>query len=334
MIPTLATCAAGALGAAAAVALGLPMPLIVGPAVAVAAGGLAGLPLTPHPRLREAVFLLLGIGIGAGVTPEALRAAATWPAAFAALPLMLVVMMAAGRALLTRSFGFDGRSALLASTPGHLSFVFALGESLSLPADRILLVQSIRLLMLTLLVPFAATLAGVDTSPGASDTAPMAPLELAALLVLALLLSPVLARLKVPAPLMMAGLGVSALAHAGGWATGGLHPVLNTPALIIVGALMGSRFAGVRLRDLIRYGAAGLCSTTLAAALALIGAVVLAPITGITVLHLLVALAPGGLQTMVIIGAAIGANPAFLAAMHVARLVILSGLIPLWVRRP
>lgn len=334
MIPTLATCAVGALGAAAAVVLGLPMPLIVGPAVAVAVGGLAGLPLSPHARLREAVFLLLGIGIGAGVSPDALRAAVTWPAAFAALPLLLAAMMAGGRALLVRGFGFDSRSALLASTPGHLSFVFAMGESLALPADRILLVQSIRLLMLTLLVPFAATLAGIDTTLGTTGEAPMTPVVLAVLLGLALLLGPILDRLKVPAPLMMAGLGLSATAHAGGLATGGLHPILNTPALIIVGALMGSRFAGVRLRDLIRFGAAGLCSTTLAAVLALAGAVALAPITGIPVLHLLVALAPGGLQTMVIIGAAMGANPAFLAAMHVARLVILSALIPLWVRRP
>ena len=44
--------------------------------------------------------------------------------------------------------------------------------------------------------------------------------------------------------------------------------------------------------------------------------------------HVLVAFAPGGLETMIVMGAVLGANPGFVAACHVGRLLVLSALIP------
>ena len=48
---------------------------------------------------------------------------------------------------------------------------------------------------------------------------------------------------------------------------------------------------------------------------------------GLPLLDVLVAFAPGGLETMLIVGAAAGANPSFIAAAHVARLIILAALL-------
>lgn len=333
MIPTLTTLALGAVGALIGTLIGLPMPLLTGPALATVAGGLSGLPTSPDKRLRETTFLVLGIGIGAGVTPDALHAAATWPLGFAALPVLLLAMMLGGRALLSWGFGFDRRSALLACTPGHLSFVFALSESLGLRADRIVLVQSIRLLMLSLLVPFAARAAGIDMAPDLTKSAPMPWISFAALLAASLAASPLLNLLAVPAPWMIAGLVISSLAQASGTVTGALHPMLATPALIITGALIGSRFSGVSWGALRDSALAGLASTALAAAITIALAVVIAQVISVPTIHLAAGYAPGGLQTMVIMGTALGANPAFIAGLHVARLMLLSALIPIMLGR-
>lgn len=328
MTATLATLAVGAGGAALAVLIGLPMPLVTGPALAVVLGALFGLSLTPDRRLRDLTFLVLGIGIGAGVTPDALNAAATWPLAFAMLPVLLVAMMLGGRALLARVFGFDRRAALLACTPGHLSFVFALSESLGLRAERVVLVQSIRLLLLSLLVPFAARTAGIDMTGGLSRATPMPWLAFAALLAAALAAGPIMTRARVPAPLMIAGLVLSSGAQASGLVSGGLHPWLATPALIITGALIGTRFTGVSWHALRAAALAGMASTGLAVALTCAGAAVISAVLAIPFIHVATGYAPGGLQTMVIIGTALGANPAFIAGLHVARLMLLSALIP------
>lgn len=328
MIPTLATLAIGAVGALVASRVHMPMPLITGPALAVVAGGLAGLPLSPDKRLRDATFMVLGIGIGAGITPAALQAAVTWPWAFAALPVLLLAMMLGGRELLFRGFGFDRRAALLASAPGHLSFVFALSEDLGLRADRIALVQSIRLFSLSLLVPFAARAAGVDMAGGLTRNVPMPWLAFAALLAATLVAAPLMRRARVPAPLMIAGLVMSSLAQGSGVVSGGLHPVLAIPAMIVAGALIGARFTGITRHELRDAALAGLASTALAALAACAMAALIAGIIAMPLIHVATGYAPGGLQTMVIIGTAIGANPAFIAGLHVARLLVLSLLIP------
>jgi len=46
------------------------------------------------------------------------------------------------------------------------------------------------------------------------------------------------------------------------------------------------------------------------------------------VAHVLVAFAPGGLETMIAMGAVLGVVPGFVAACHVARLMVLTVLVP------
>lgn len=153
-------------GAWAAIALGVPVPLLTGPAIATTLASLAGLKLAFPKRLRSAVFLLAGIAIGATVSAESVSALARWPVAFAILGVAVIAMILLGQRLMGRLMRTDAHSALLAATPGHLSFVIALGEDLGLATDRVSVVQSIRLLALTLLVPFAVRVAGIETGVG------------------------------------------------------------------------------------------------------------------------------------------------------------------------
>jgi len=51
------------------------------------------------------------------------------------------------------------------------------------------------------------------------------------------------------------------------------------------------------------------------------------------VAHVVVAFAPGGLETMVAMGVMLGANPGFIVACHIARLLVLSVLVPLFTGR-
>jgi len=51
------------------------------------------------------------------------------------------------------------------------------------------------------------------------------------------------------------------------------------------------------------------------------------------ILHVAVAFAPGGFETMIVMGAIIGANPGFVAAIHISRLLVLPLLLPFFLGR-
>ena len=323
-------------GAGCAIWLNLPVPLLTGPAILATVLSLLGWSLVFPTRVRDIVFLLTGITIGAGVSRESISALATWPMAFAAMSLGVVLMMLANRALLTQVFRADRTTALLAATPGHLSFVIASGEEAGADTRKIVVVQSIRLLMLTLLVPVLASSFGIDTSLGAafgSAFHEMSLFQTAGAIVLAAFFIPFFKRTRVPAPVLLSGMFIGASARLTEIADGGLSHWISWPALAMIGVLIGTRFVGITGRELRQYGLAGLLTTTTGALITLGAAWVAMWIVDMPLVHVLVAFAPGGLETMAAIGVAIGANPGFVAAAHVLRLLVISAILPFLLAR-
>ncbi len=337
-LPNLAGLAAAALfGSFGAVWLGLPVPLLTGPALLTTAIALSGFRLDFPVGLRDAVFLLAGVTIGTGVSRESLAAIATWPLAFVLLLAGVVAMMKAGQWLLMRMMQTDAQSALLAATPGHLSFVIALGELSGGDTRRITVVQSVRLLSLTLLVPAAARLAGIETGVGLAppgvELHEMNLVQTGLCILAGIAIFPVVKAARLPAPVLLAGMIVGAAARLTGYAPGGLSHFIAFPALALIGTLIGARFAGISLTELRQSGLAGIASTAIAAGFTAITAWMAAALVDMPMLHVLVAFAPGGLETMAVLGAAIGANPGFVAAAHVGRLLALSALVPFFLAR-
>ncbi|MBJ6373218.1 AbrB family transcriptional regulator [Sedimentitalea arenosa] len=324
----------GALGAASAYALSLPAWILLGPALLVSLAALGGLRLAIADPVRDACFVILGLAIGAGFDPAASGAMLRWPMAFVVLAVMLVVTMVICRAILLRGFGFDARSAALAAAPGHLSFVLGMAADLRMNVGRIAVVQSIRLLFLTLSVPFIAQALGYDfSSISLSDSPPMRLPVLVGLALASLLVGALFRKLRLPAPLLMAAMAVSALGHIGDWTPGSVPNVLQWPALMILGTLIGTRFSGMSRAQFTASLMAGISTTFVSVAVASLAAIPVAMALGMPAAHVLAAFSPGGLETMVALGATMGASPGFVAACHVARLLILVVLIPLFVGR-
>ncbi len=328
---TLYTLAIGLAGAGLAYLLSFPVYPLLGPAILVSAVGLAGIKCDVAVPVRDTALLFIGISIGAGVNDEAAAAILSWPIAFVALAIMLVVILLLCRYLLGRYFGFDRRSATLAAAPGHLGFVLSLGSTLHVDLARISVVQAIRLLALTLCVPFVAIMFGIDVStsmPVAEQT--MQATHLVPLVAASAALGLLLARVSVPAPYLIAAMLLSAITQLSGLTPGSLTQVIALPCFIVVGTLIGTRFSAITPRQLKDSLLAGSLTTTLTVIVACLAALPIAVILDMPVAHVIIAFAPGGLETMIAIGAVMGANPGFVAACHVTRLFILTLLIP-WV---
>ena len=79
--------------------------------------------------------------------------------------------------------------------------------------------------------------------------------------------------------------------------------------------------------------AAGLAITAVATLMAGAGAVPVAWALDMPLAHLLVAFAPGGFETMIAMGVVLGVVPGFVAACHMARLLVLTVLLPAMLTR-
>lgn len=326
---TALTIAVGAVGALLAWLLSMPVFMLLGPVIVVSLSSLAGMRTTIDPRLRDACFLVIGLTVGAGFNDDALGAMLRWPLAFTFMAVVIWLIMIVSRSVLVWFFGFDARSALLASAPGHLSFVIAMATDTGSDVARVAITQSVRVLVLILVVPFAAVAMGVELSGDITPTgAPINVLHLGLLLVLSLALGAVFGRFSVPAPLLLGAMVVSALGQLSGLTPGVIPQWMILPAYLILGCLIGTRFSGVTPARFFGGLAAGVAITLVATGLAGLGALPVAWALGMPLAHVLVAFAPGGLETMIAIGAVLSVMPGFVAACHIARLLVLSVLLP------
>ncbi|TLP69231.1 AbrB family transcriptional regulator [Parasedimentitalea maritima] len=321
----------GVIGALVALSLNMPMALLAGPAVAVAMAGLWGIQTKIASGLRNTGFLLVGLSIGSLIGPDSIHAMMRWPIAFAILGVLTLITPWIGQWLIPRLLPFDRHEAFLASAPGHLSLVIALADSLSLSLTRPVVLASIRLMALTLVIPLAAQAAGMDIGPGLprgfiTSSWVWVLMQIAG----AVALSPILHWLKLPAPTLLAGILVAATTHLASLTTGTLPDWLAQGALILMGSLIGTRFSGMSWQELRHSLLAGLTIVVLTSGLAILFALPAAHISGLPIIDVLLGFAPGGLETMIIVAAAMGADPSFVAAAHVFRLLVLAIVLTLY----
>ena len=330
VLPTLLI---GAAGAALFWLIGFPAAVLTGPAAAVSIATLLGLRTAIPVRLRDAVYLVLGAQIGSTVTPEVISTALTLPLSLAVLTVTLIASLLIVRAVLQRGFGYDRMTALLAATPGHLSFVLGLSAEQGADVSRVALVQSVRVLMLTLVVPVIIAVWGVEGTAIQTAYGPISPVSLALILVLALGLGLVFKRLGIPAPLLLGAIAVSAVGHGTGLTPGTIPPWLTVAAFVLMGSLIGTRFSGLDRRGLAGAVLAGGAATLIACVMAVAGAWLVSGLIGLRPASLLLAFAPGGVEVMAALAVETGLDPAIVAAHHVFRLLILSILVPVFVVR-
>lgn len=323
-----------AVGAALTFALSFPAPFLTGPAIAVTLAGLAGIRTAAPPRrARDAVFIILGLTIGQGVTPDVLEAMRTWPVTLAALAGSLFAIIWLTPALLVRFWSMDATTAFLSSSPGHLSYVLGLSEGVKADLRTVSIVQSIRVLALTLLVPVAVTVTGQAPQQALEIPAETAPLPLLAMILVAGIAGYLLERLRLPAAYLIGGMLVSVIAHVTGLVSGVMNYWLAAAAFVSLGGLIGSRFSGVTWMQLRHAFGAGILVTVLGVVLAAAFAVIAHWITGMDLIAILIAFAPGGLETMAAMSVILGIDPTFVASHHVARLLMLTAIVPIFLMR-
>jgi membrane AbrB-like protein len=319
----------GTAGALLAIAIAFPAPYLIGPAIAVTTAGLAGMRLSVPNEIRSVCFVIVGVSMGSTVTPEVIEAARTWPLSFAMVLVAVVLLLYSSSIVLQRFFRYDRVTSLLASSPGHLSYVLSLAAEMRCDLRSVSISQSVRVLALTIITPIivsALDLVDLNTVPVVS---PMSAPVLIMSLVGAVLVGLVCKSMNFPAALLLGGVLVSIGTHISGLVGGAVPNWLLTPTYIVLGTLIGTRFSGVSFREVHKAFLAGAVVTVLVSVLAGAIALCISFFLGVPLDAALIAFAPGGLETMSAMAVMLNANPTYVGAHHVLRLMFLSILMPI-----
>lgn len=319
----------GTAGALIAILIAFPAPYLIGPAIAITIAGLAGLNLTVPAQLRNVCFIIVGVSMGATVTPEVIVAASTWPLSFVMVLVAVVILLYASSWVLQRFFRYDRITALLASSPGHLSYVLSLAAETRCDLRAVSVGQSVRVLALTITVPLIVEIFDlVGTDPVLVPLAMSTPV-LIAMLVVSALFGLLFMRWNFPAALLLGGVVVSIATHVTGFIGGGVPNWLLVPTYVILGSVIGTRFCGVSISELRTAFIAGGVVTVVVIVLAAGIAGGVSYLTGVPLDAALIAFAPGGLETMSAMAVMLDADPTYVGAHHVLRLMFLSVLMPI-----
>jgi membrane AbrB-like protein len=310
--------------------IGLPAPWIAGGTALTAAAALSGVRMDVPARLRDVVFVLLGLTMGAGVTPETVAHIHEWPLSLIVLIVTVIAIVAVTQAYLTRVARLDPTTALFSAVPGALSSVMALALAMEADVGRIALQQSVRLLLLVVALPLFIAAIGMPLTAPAVVTSSLSDLLLTVgvggLMALAFQTA------RVPGGLLNGAFVASAVLHATGVVTGGLPLPVQIACYVVLSANIGARLYGISMRELAAGFGHALASFTLANGLALAGVGLVVELTGaISFGAALLAFAPGGLEAMTALAFALNIDPAYVATHHFVRFIGVALALPLMV---
>nr|WP_315837498.1 AbrB family transcriptional regulator [Bradyrhizobium prioritasuperba] len=307
----------------------LPGGLISGAMIAVASAAIAGRPLALPPIFSHIILMTLGVSLGSMVSPQMLKNVSEYPLTIAVLALATFGATFGSSFYLQRVHGWDRASAFLAGSPGALSQIIMLATEKKADVPGIAVVQTLRVIILTAALPLVLSLIGMMPHTGlALRGAPATPLSLAILAAASLGVALVLRWLKFPASWMFGAMLASSVLHGSGWVEGGLPLWAYMVALTGIGTLIGTRFARISGRTLLRHVAAALGSFAVAIVISAAFVAVLVLATNARLSDLIVAFAPGAMDAMLALALTLHIDPVFVGAHHLARFVFVSIATP------
>ncbi|HEY7243525.1 MAG TPA: AbrB family transcriptional regulator [Xanthobacteraceae bacterium] len=329
---TLLTAAAGAL---IFQLLGLPGGLVSGSMLAVAVAALAGRPVRVPFLLARICFVLIGILLGAVVTPETLHGIASWPSSVALLIASSTVMFIGTAYYLRWVHGWDSLSALLGASPGSMAQVMALSAELHADIRGIAIVHVMRVLLIVVGLPSGLVLFG--SSIGAAGMvrggAVSSFTELATLVITSSAVALLMLRIRFPGGLMFGAMAGSGALHGTGLIHSSLPWWVGTAGVVTLGAVAGARFANTGPRLLLGYLGAAFGSFAVAAVVAAAFALLVVAILPFRLADVAVAFAPGAQDTMMVLALALHLDPIYVGAHHLVRFLVVSLGVAIAARR-
>lgn len=320
----LLTLALAVAGAALFWLLSLPLPLLLGPMFACLIAALAGVPMRGVPVVSNAMRPVLGVAVGASLTPALFARLADMALSVALIPPFILVIALIGYPYFRRLWGFDPATSYYSAMPGGLQDMAIFGEAAGGDVRALSLIHTTRVLVIVSAMPFLITwIWGLSlTGPPGAPASTVPPPQYAIMLICAavgwwagervgLFGAPILGPLIVAGGAAMAGLLMQRPPAEAMWV-----------AQFFLGLGIGVKYAGITMAEIRRCLAAALGYCLILAVLSVIFAEIVIQSGLAGPLEAIIAFAPGGQAEMVLLVIIAGTDMAYVVTHHLVRIVV------------
>ena len=149
----LLTFATALAGLAVALAAGVPLPFLFGPMGACLAAALLGAPLLGVGPITQGARTILGVAIGASVTPALIGQLPAMALSLALVPLYVGLIGLVGVPFFRRVCGFDTVTAFFAAMPGGATDMVLFGQDAGADVRTLSLVHATRVAVIVTVAP-------------------------------------------------------------------------------------------------------------------------------------------------------------------------------------
>ena len=320
----LGTLALAALGTLVFWLVGLPLPFLFGPMFACLLAALAGAPLLGVTPLSSAARTILGVAVGASITPQVIHQLPQMASSVAFVPLYIAAIGLVGVPYFHRVCGFDLATSYFAAMPGGLQDMVVFGKEAGGDVRALSLIHATRVLVIVTIVP-AVLVYAFDRPLVQPIGAPASELPIHELLLMALAAiggwklaervglfgAPILGPMIVTAILSLTGI----ITH---------RPPREAilAAQFLIGMGIGVGYVGVTLLELRRIVLSGMVFVVILAALAFLVTEAVVQLGLASPIEGFLAFAPGGQAEMTVLAIVAGADLGFVVVHHLARLML------------
>ncbi|MEM7641138.1 MAG: AbrB family transcriptional regulator [Pseudomonadota bacterium] len=303
---------------------GLPLAFLFGPMLACLVAALLGAPLKGMGQVSIAARTILGVAVGASITPELMSRVPQLIYSVALIPFYIAIIGLIGVPFFRRVYRFDWATSWYAAMPGGLQDMVIFGQEAGGDVRALSLIHATRVLIIVTIAPIVLTAGfGVSLDQPIGQPAATLPWHELVLMVVAALVGWKggewigLFGASILGPMIVTAiLSLSGLIH--------VRPPAEAilAAQFFIGIGIGVGYVGVTLHELRRDVAAGVVFVLLLAVLAA-GITELAYLLGLAApVESFLAFAPGGQAEMAILAIVAGADLGFVIIHHLTRIVV------------
>jgi len=301
-----------------------PLPWMIGPLLSMAVAKFFGVGVTAPAGGRQTGQLLIGCTLGLYFTPVVADMLGSHAFVMLLAGILAILLGYVCAFFLARVSGVDKTTAFFSMVPGGAAEMGVLAERYGAALDKVAFAQSLRIVLVIVIVPAVLTFSGAH----GADMYQPSPGELSypgltLLLLLALVVGAVLARLGVPNPWMLGPLCVGIAVTVTEINLSGMPKLLSNSGQLLIGCALGSRFERGFLRRAPRFLFGVMVGIVLALVLSALSGFALAYLGGLSVPTMILATAPGGIAEMGITANVLQLGVPLVTAFHVLRIVLL-----------
>ena len=309
-------------GALLFLSLGLPLPWLFGPLFACLLTALLGAQLETYKPLSEGMRTILGVAVGATVTPAFFMSLPSFAPTLMMVPILTIAIGICGVYYFKKLLNYDFPTAYYASMPGGLQDMIAFGEEAGANVRAISLIHATRVLIIIITLPM------LFTHIWAADL--MVPPGVAAREVGAVQIA-ILGFCGIVGWQVAKGIGIFGASILGpliltGFASMAGIVTMRPPAEAIWAAQyfiaigIGVKYVGITVNEIRRDILAGLGFAFVLFLLTGIAIEIALVFSNTPVIETLLALTPGGQAELVVLTLIVGADMTFVVAHHLLRL--------------